>query len=88
MYKLRASHRLTLFFSVHQIAANQHDGQPSDSQSTQIAPIVSRQLSHRPPVPLFDETPGQYRQRSVAAGGRPLETVIDEDQTGEMTNAS
>ena len=51
--------------------------------STQPAPIVSRQKSFRPPVPLFDEAPEAYAERAAAAASRQLSHCSVADLDGE-----
>ncbi|GAA5888062.1 hypothetical protein JCM6882_000268 [Rhodosporidiobolus microsporus] len=52
------------------IAAADPDQQhPTSAAPTQYDPVVSRQRSYRPPVPLFDETNEQYAARTALSQG-------------------
>ncbi|KAK4705257.1 hypothetical protein P7C70_g943, partial [Phenoliferia sp. Uapishka_3] len=50
-------------------AKNSSQSEESSQANTQAEPVISRAKSIRPPVPLFDETPEEYkiRRRSVEA---------------------
>lgn len=52
---------------LQQIAATDKRPPSTSSPATQIAPVVSRQRSCRPPVPFFGESTEQYKQRVSAS---------------------
>ncbi|ORY58681.1 HORMA domain-domain-containing protein [Leucosporidium creatinivorum] len=69
--------------ALQQALASTIEQASSQVPATQPAPIVSRQKSFRPPVPLFDEAPEAYAERSAQAAAMQLSQHSPTDIDGE-----
>lgn len=68
-----------------QIAATDKRPPSTSSPATQVAPVVSRQRSVRPPVPFFGESTEQYKQRvSASQGVEPQIPQKDAERTDKQ----
>lgn len=66
-----------------QIAATDKRPPSTSSPATQVAPVVSRQRSCRPPVPLFGESTEQYNQRISASQATEPQVPQASQQKGD-----